>query len=247
MSTAEITALKKAVESLKDENAELRMRMKAVESGQVAETTEKVTKGKTAKAKKETDPDAPKRAPSSWAIALKEVYMPVINKALGDEKLPKGITHMGIAGYLKKQGKTAPSETDVKKAIDFMESNPDYKSDTQKTRSESGSVKEEKKRGRPAKAKAEKDAKPVPKVVTPKAETVDDEEEKQEEEEEEEEFQPPKLLTFNYKGVDYLRDPEENDLYTSNGDMQWVGMWTGKKIVKGEMSERVKKVLASQE
>jgi hypothetical protein len=29
--------------------------------------------------------------------------------------------------------------------------------------------------------------------------------------------------------------------------MKWIGTWTGKKVVKGEMSERVKKILASQE
>jgi len=247
------------IQFLQDEVASLRLRVKALEGGQVAatEATEKVTKSKTAKAKKEKDPDAPKRVPSSWAVALQEVYMPVIKKALGDEKLPKGLSHMQVAAYLKKESKTAPSEADVKKAIEFLESNPDYKSDTQKTRSESGSVKEDapaKKRGRPAKAKAEKDAKPVPKVVTPKAETADDADEEklspsweEKEKEKEEEFQAPDLVVLTIKGVDYLRDPEDDEVYTADGDMKWLGTWTGKKIVKGEMSERVKKVLASQE
>ena len=244
---------------MKDEVASLRLRVKALEGGQVAESQPAVAK----KAKKEKDPDAPKKAPSKWAIALQEVYMPVIKKALGDEKLPKGLSHMQVAGYLNKQGKTEPTTEDVKSAIQFLESNPDYKSDTQKTRSESGSVKEDapaKKRGRPSKAKAEKDAKAekaVPKVVTPKAEKAadadeeklspswDDEEVKVEKAEEE--FQAPDLVVLNFKGVDYLRDPEDDEVYTADGDMKWLGTWTGKKIVKGEMSERVKKVLASQE
>jgi hypothetical protein len=247
------------IQFLQDEVASLRLRVKALETGQVAEATEKPKKGKTAKAKKETDAEKVKKAPSSWALALQEVYMPIIKKALGDEKLPKGITHMGVAGYLKKDGKTAPTEDDVKKAISFMESNPDYKSDTQKSRSEAGSVKEDapKKRGRPAKAKAEteKAEKPVPKVVTPKAEKAADDEEKlspswdasDDEDKEEKPFEVPQLFSLMYRGIEYLRDPEDDELYTSDGDMRWVGTWTGKKIVKGEMSERVKKVLASQE
>jgi hypothetical protein len=252
------------IQFLQDEVASLRLRVKALETGQVAEATEKPKKGKTAKAKKETDAEKVKKAPGSWALALQEVYMPIIKKALGEENLPKGIWHMTVASYLKKDGKTAPTEDDVKKAISFLESNPDYKSNTQKSRSEAGSVKEDalKKRGRPAKAKAEteKAEKPVPKVVTPKAEkAADDEEklsswdadasddEKDEEDKEEKPFEAPQLFSLMYKGIEYLRDPEDDELYTSDGDMRWVGTWTGKKIVKGEMSERVKKVLASQE
>ena len=251
------------IQFLQDEVASLRLRVKALETGQVAEATEKPKKGKTAKAKKETDAEKVKKAPSSWALALQEVYMPIIKKALGDEKLPKGITHMGVAGYLKKDGKTAPTEDDVKKAISFMESNPGYKSDTQKSRSEAGSVKEDApaktaKRGRPAKAKAEKEKaeKPVPKVVTPKAEKAADDEElvpswddasDDEKDEEEKPFEAPDMLIEKVKGIEYLKDPEDDSLYTADGDMKWVGTWTGKKIVKGEMTERIKKVLATQE
>ena len=255
------------IQFLQDEVASLRLRVKALETGQVAEATEKPTKAKTAKAKKESDAEKVKRAPSSWALALQEVYMPIIEKALGGKNIPKGIRHMTVASYLKKEGKTAPTEDDVKKAISFMESNPDYKSDTQKRLSEAGSVKEDApaktaKRGRPAKAKAEteKAEKPVPKVVTPKAEkAADDEElvpswddasddEKDEEEDEEEKpFEAPDMLIEKVKGIEYLKDPEDDSLYTADGDMKWVGTWTGKKIVKGEMTERIKKVLASQE
>ena len=249
------------IQFLQDEVASLRLRVKALETGQVAEATEKPKKGKTAKAKKETDAEKVKKAPGPWALALQEVYMPIIKKALGGKNLPKGIRHMTVAGYLKKDGKTAPTEDDVKEAIKFLESNPDYKSDTQKTRSESGSVNDEAlaktaKRGRPAKGKAEKDAKaekPVPKVVTPKAEKADDEDEEKlspswdEEEEKVEEFQLPDFTTKDVGGIEYLIDLEDNEMFTADGDMKWVGTWTGKKISKGEMSERVKKILESQE
>ena len=148
------------IQFLQDEVASLRLRVKALETGQVAEATEKPTKAKTAKAKKESDAEKVKRAPGSWALALQEVYMPIIKKALGGKNLPKGITHMGVAGYLKKEGKTAPTEDDVKKAISFLESNPEYKSDRQKSLSESSSSDGEAsaktaKRGRPKKVKAE--------------------------------------------------------------------------------------------
>jgi len=101
-----------------------------------------------------------KRAPNKWVIAFQEVYNPVIEKALGEEKLPKGITRMQVASYLKKESKTEPTTEDVKEAIKFLESNPDYKSDRQKSLSESSSSDGEAsaktaKRGRPKKVKAE--------------------------------------------------------------------------------------------
>jgi hypothetical protein len=112
------------------------------------------------------------------------------------------------------------------------------------------------KRGRPAKAKDTKAEKAVPKVVTPKAEKEEDEEELQpswdapdedEEEKEEKKFEIPEFTTKVYKDVEYLLELEDNEMFTADGDMKWIGTWTGKKVVKGEMSERVKKILASQE
>ena len=166
--------IKKETQPLIDEITELRAQLKAVVAGLIAEApkaeenTVKTKKGKTAKAKKETDAEKVKKAPSSWAIALQEVYMPIIMKALGDKNLPKGIWPMTVAAYLKKDGKTAPTEDDVKKAISFLESNPDYKSASaekmSEKNSEAGSVsdgsaasasKEAKKRGRPKKVKVE--------------------------------------------------------------------------------------------
>ena len=100
-----------------------------------------------------------KRAPSKWVIALQEVYMPTIKKALGEEKLPKGMTYMQVASYLNSNKITEPDVDDVLAGIEFLESNPDHKSDRQKTLSENSSSDGEasaaKKRGRPKKVKAE--------------------------------------------------------------------------------------------
>jgi len=223
------------IESLKDEIAALRMRVKAIENGQ---TITEPTKGK--RAKKEKDPDAPKKELSAWAISLKEVYAPLIRQALDGKKQPAGFG-LKIAGYLKSQGNMKPSLEDVKKAIEFLEEHPDHKSDTAKTRSESGSVGEKKPRGRPSKAN-DGVKKTQPEVVTPKAE-----QEESEEEEEEDEWVKPRYSSFNWKGVEYMKEDEDDELFTADGDMDWVGSWTGKKIVKGTPSERVKRILATQE
>jgi hypothetical protein len=69
----------------------------------------------------------------------------------------------------------------------------------------------------------------------------DDEEEDEEDEEEEID-----LATFEYKGNSYLKDPFQ-EVYTSEGKLEWVGTYNGKKIVKGEMPLRVKKYIESQE
>ena len=218
------------ISTMKDEIAELRSRIKALELAQASEPV------KTKRSKKEKDPDAPKKPLSAWATLLKEVYMPLLKEALDGKKMPTGLG-LKVAGYLHKQGNTAPALDEVKKAIEYLEANPDYKSDTQKSRSESGSVSEKKPRGRPPKAK-KTDDKPKPTVVTPKAE---------QEEEEEEAYEHPKFSAFTFKGVEYLKDEDENELFSSEGDMKWVGTWNGKKIVKGEMSERVKKILAAED
>ena len=184
--------IKKATQPLSDEITELRAQLKAVVAGLIAEAPkeENTVKAKKVKAVKDAllpppttaperlmtvpeekrEKEKIKRAPTSWALALQEVYMPMIKKALGNENLPKGIRHMTVAAYLKKEGKTAPTEDDVKKAISFLESNPEYKSASAEKMSEknSGSVsdgsaasasasasKKAKKRGRPKKVKVE--------------------------------------------------------------------------------------------
>jgi hypothetical protein len=180
------TLIKKETQPLIDEITELRAQLKAVVAGLIAEAPKEENTVKTKKVKAVKDALLPppttaperlmtvpeekrekekiKRAPTSWALALQEVYMPMIKKTLGEENLPKGIRHMTVAAYLKKEGKTAPTEDDVKAAIAFLESNPEYKSAHAEKNSDSGSVsdgsaasasKEAKKRGRPKKVKVE--------------------------------------------------------------------------------------------
>lgn len=100
----------------------------------------------------EPEPEPKKeRAVSAWATALKEVYVPLVKEALGEGAKMNGI-HMKVAGYLKKNGNEKPTLNDVKAAIEFLQSNPDYKSDTAMRRaSDSSSETSAKKRGRPKK------------------------------------------------------------------------------------------------
>ena len=54
------------------------------------------------------------------------------------------------------------------------------------------------------------------------------------------------LEAFEYKGNNYLKDPFQ-EVYTAEGKMEWVGTYNGKKIVKGDMPERVKKFIEAQD
>lgn len=88
---------------------------------------------------------------SAWAMAMKEVYAPLVKEALNGEKMPNGLL-MKVAGYLNKSGNEKPTLDDVKAAIEFLQNNPDYKSDTAMRRaSDSSSETSAKKRGRPKK------------------------------------------------------------------------------------------------
>jgi hypothetical protein len=94
---------------------------------------------------------AAERVVSAWAVAMREVYTPLVKEALNGEKMPNGL-HMKVAGYLKKNGNEKPTLDDVKAAIEFLQNNPDYKSDTaMRKTSDSGSETSSKKRGRPKK------------------------------------------------------------------------------------------------
>jgi len=94
---------------------------------------------------------AAERVVSAWAVAMKEVYTPLVKEALNGEKMADGL-HMKVAGYLNKNGNKKPTLDDVKAAIEFLQNNPDYKSDTQMRKmSDSGSETSSKKRGRPKK------------------------------------------------------------------------------------------------
>ena len=220
-----------AIKSLKDEIAELRARIVDLEKRGSAEP---VKKGKKAK-----DPDAPKREPSAWAKSL-SVVSALVKEALEGKKMPAGL-HLKVAGYLKSNEIAEPDVDDVVEAIEFLEKNPDYKSGSQKARSvDESEIKKPKARGRPKKQ-------PTP--------TAEDEAEEAEEAEEEpkKEFNTPKSFTMpnfsnlTFKGVDYLLDDEENEVFTADGEMKLMGTWNGKKIIKGEMSERAKKIIAAAE
>jgi hypothetical protein len=99
------------------------------------------------------EPVKAKRPPSAWAIALKEVYTPLVKEALGEGVKMNGM-HMKVAGYLKKNNVEKPTLDDVKLAIEFLQTNPDYKSDTAQKKVDSTSESSEKKRGRPKKNSA---------------------------------------------------------------------------------------------
>ena len=117
----------------------------------MAKDSESEKSEKPEKAEKPEKPEKAKRTPSAWATALKEVYTPLVKEALGEGVKMNGI-HMKVAGYLKKNGNENPSLDDVKDAIEFLMSNPDYKSDTAQKRSDTASE-SSKKRGRPKKTK----------------------------------------------------------------------------------------------
>jgi hypothetical protein len=207
-----------------------------------SEEVSKVKKSRKTKGDGEKKPVVP----GSWPDQLQKVYAPVINEAWGSEKKPAGIL-MKVAGYLKKQGKTEPTVKDAREAIAFICENPDYKSDTQISRSEDGSVKEGAKKKRAYKKKAVSEEKTpaaakAEEVIAKMKEVLSDAEEDEEEDEEEE----IDLATFEYKGNSYLKDPFQ-EVYTSEGKLEWVGTYNGKKIVKGEMPLRVKKYIESQE
>jgi hypothetical protein len=216
-------------------------------------TTAAVASEEVSKVKKsrKTKGDGEKKpvVPGSWPDQLQKVYAPVINEAWGSEKKPAGIL-MKVAGYLKKQGKTEPTVKDAREAIAFIRENPDYKSDTQISRSEDGSVKEGAKKKRAYKKKAVSEEKTpaaakAEEVIAKMKEVLSDAEEDEEEDEEDEEEEID-LATFEYKGNSYLKDPFQ-EVYTSEGKLEWVGTYNGKKIVKGEMPLRVKKYIESQE
>uniref|UniRef100_A0A6C0D920 Uncharacterized protein n=1 Tax=viral metagenome TaxID=1070528 RepID=A0A6C0D920_9ZZZZ len=97
--------------------------------------------------------EKPKRAASAWAVALKEVYTPLVKEALGEGVKMNGL-HMKVAGYLKKNDNEKPSLDDVKAAIAFLQSNPEYKSDTAQKRADTASE-GSKKRGRPKKVRSD--------------------------------------------------------------------------------------------
>ena len=100
----------------------------------------------------EPEPEPKKeRVASAWEV-LQAIVTPLVKEALGEGIKMNGGIHMKVAGYLKKNGNEKPTLNDVKAAIEFLQGNPDYKSDTAMRRaSDSSSETSAKKRGRPKK------------------------------------------------------------------------------------------------
>ena len=229
-------------------------------TGAAAVSESESAKGKKGRKAKTADgePKAKREVkPGSWADQVKNVYTPLFNEVwtmMKEEdaekyaKKPQGL-HMKIAGYLKTKVADIPTKDDMREAIVFLLENPDHQSETQKTRSVTGSTDEKPKaRGRPKKVKADEE-KPKPAEVIAKLEAAlseaDDDSDSDDDEEEDDESNTP-LVAFEYKGNNYLKDPFQ-EVYTSEGKMEWVGTFNGKKIVKGDMPARVKKLIESQD
>ena len=232
----DMAAIQKAVERISKAFVEVRGTATSASSAEAS--SEAPAKGKKSRKTKDGEPKVKREVkPGSWADQLKTIYAPVFNEAWGSEKKPAGLL-MKVAGYLKKNGNMAPSLEEMRKAIDFIKENPEYQSDTQKTRSAANSTDEAPKaRGRPKKAEKEaaKEEKAEEKVVA-----KDDSDDEDSDDEDDDELPP--MEAFEYKDTTYLKDPY-GELYTSEGKAEWKGTYNGKKIVKGEMSARVKKVL----
>lgn len=250
MGEDDMEAVQKAVDRISKAFAEVRGTATSVSTPAPASDSEPA-KGKKSRKSADGEPK-PKRElkPGSWADQLKTTYAPVFNEAWGSEKKPAGLL-MKVAGYLKKNGKTEPTLEEMREAITFIRENPEYQSDTQKSRSAANSTDEKPKaRGRPKKVvAAEGDASEAPKAadVIAKLEAALSEADDDSDEEEEDEDEETPLVVFEYKGNRYLKDPYQ-EVYTAEGQMEWLGTFNGKKIVKnGDMPARVKKVIESQD
>jgi len=201
--------------------------------------------------------DKPKRAPNASAVMLKRIS-PDITRILDGKKATGPIQMLKIVGRLRSNGITEPSDDEIRSAIDYLIANPDHLSATQSHRSAKSSVEGEssekpKQRGRPSKTKkaaATKAAEtPAPTLGagTGLREELEerDESEESESEEDDEEDENTHLEQWTWKGEEYLKDLEQ-EVYTSFGEMQWIGTFNGKKIVKRDMPERVRKFLTMQ-
>lgn len=128
----------------------------------------------TKRAKKEKDPDAPKKEPSEWAkftSHVAEILKPLAEaekkrrEEAGEAKLPAGV-HFKVSGLLKEKGLVGSATSEqIQEAFEEFLANPDAMSETQKKRQakKEGSVgdsDEAKKAAKEAKKaeKAEKEA-----------------------------------------------------------------------------------------
>jgi hypothetical protein len=107
--------------------------------------------GKTSKAKKERDPDAPKREPSDWIKHTTHV-----RQFLADEH--KGVACTQIASMLKTEGKMFADEADVMDAYARWKENPPVKADKKSVSEASDSEKPKRKSKAVAKKAAKSDS-----------------------------------------------------------------------------------------
>ncbi len=237
----DMAAIQKAVERIGKAFAEVRGTASSavVVAVEASAKTKKGRKGKTADGEEKVKREV---KPGSWADQLKTVYSPIFNEAWGSDKKPAGML-MKVAGYLKKEGKVAPTVEEMREAIKFITENPEHKSDTQISRSAAGSTDEAPKvRGRPKKVASEAPKKAE--VIAKLEAMLSDDEDSDDDDDDEEEV--VKLVAFEYKGNNYLKDTNQ-EVYTAEGELQWVGTFNGKKITKGDMPARVKKYIDSSE
>ena len=232
---AEMTLLKVTVKHLQEELAELK-------SGGFSATEAPKQKGEKKKGeRKKRDPDAPKPARSEKQKAQDEKREEIKSFLSDDQKKElkeagyKGNVVFSLSAYISENndGDEISAEM-VAAAVEYLVENPDYKSKTQKERSEKGSVtgsddeKAEKKgRGRPKKEKAEKGEKAEKKieVVSP---FEDDDNEKAEE--------------WEFAGEQFYKLGKSNAVIDT--DFEYVGVYDGKKIDrKAPMPDSVKKYL----
>ena len=167
-----------------------------------------------------------------------------------------GFGYLKLCGYFNALGKMEPTEHDMAAAVAYLKEHPEYTSKTQVQRSAtasqaSGEAGEKKPRGRrPKKASAaqaaDAPASHVSEIVAQIEKHIAEEDESDDEsdDDEEEDSERVPLEPFEYKSQNYLKDPYQ-EVYTSEGKMEWVGTFNGKKIVMGQMPIRVKKFLES--
>ena len=242
---AEMTLLKVTVKHLQEELAELK-------GGGFSATEAPKQKGEKKKAeRKKRDPDAPKRERSEKQKAQDEKREEI--KAFLSDDQKKELKEAGYKGNVVFSLSAYISETNdgdeisaekVAAAVEYLVENPDYKSKTQKERSEKGSVtgsdgEEKKKHGRrPLSDEPYRPSllPPTPRAVAPKAakkiEVVspseDDDDEKAEE--------------WEFAGEQFYKLGKSNAVIDS--DFEYVGIYDGKKIDrKAPMPDSVKKYL----
>jgi hypothetical protein len=166
-----------------------------------------------------------------------------------------GFGYLKLCGYFNALGKIEPTEDDMVAAVVYLKAHPEYSSKTQVQRSASASQAsaseqtEKKPRRQAKKAVDTAEAAPavhVSDIVAQIEAHIAEEESDDESDDEEEENERVPLESWDWKGAHYLKDPFQ-EVYTAEGEMEWVGTFTGKKITKGDMPARVKAFIASQD